>query len=185
MSIIASLVGVLNGATSPLVTKYVAAVVILLVGFIIARMFSILARTILNSVKLNEFFENTIGFKFSIEEILIAGFTYFIYFITIIMALNQLSLTTRIIDIVAIAIIVIVVISMVIAIKDFFPNIIAGFYMLHFWHIKVGDKIEFDNTLGKIIEMTLLDTMLETPEKDFLIVPNTTMYKTVVKVKKR
>ena len=182
MSIVASLVGILNGTASTVLTSYVAAVVILLVGFIAARLVGILSRTILHSLKLNKFIKETVGLRLSIEEILPTFFVYFIYFLTIVMALNQIGITTRLVHGFAIAIIVIIIISVVIALKDFVPNIIAGFYMLHFWHLKVGDKIEFENTKGKVVEISLLDTMLKTAEKDTLIIPNTTMYKKIVKI---
>jgi small-conductance mechanosensitive channel len=183
MQIFSAFIGVLNGTASAILTSYVAAVVILLLGFIAARMVGILSKTILKRFGLNRLVQQSIGVKFSIEEILNTLFVYFIYFITIIMALNQIGIATQIAQAIAIGVIIIVIISVIIAIKDFVPNIIAGLYILHMWHLKKGDFVEFDNSKGKIIELTLLDTRIETPEKDSLIIPNTTMYKKVVRVK--
>ena len=56
-------------------------------------------------------------------------FSYFIYFIAIIMALNQVGLTSAILNMLSGAVILLILISMILAIKDFVPNMVAGIFI--------------------------------------------------------
>ncbi|MBW2988564.1 mechanosensitive ion channel [Candidatus Woesearchaeota archaeon] len=184
MTLFNAMVGALNSVMSPTVVNYIAALVILFTGFITARLVGVLSKRLLREVNLNQIITKSIGLRLSAEEILSSLIIYFIYFITVVMALNQIGATSKLLHGVTLTIIIIVCISIFIALKDFVPNIIAGVYLLHLAHYKPGDQIEFDNVKAKVIEVDLLETRLQTPDKDFLVVPNSTMLKKVLRVRR-
>ena len=184
MAILSTVVGVLNGTASRLLTKYVAALVILLVGFIVARLIGIISTIVLRELNINRIVKRYLGLGISLEEILSTVFVYTAYFFTIVMALDQIELTTKLFDMVSIAVIIVIAISIGIALKDFIPNLIAGFYLLHVGHVKPGDRVKIDNSEGRIVELHLLESRIETKEKDTLLVPNSTMIKKIIRVEK-
>ena len=79
---------------------------------------------------------------------------------------------------------VVVVISILLAIKDFIPNVIAGLVIHLSDHIRVGDKVTVNDIEGKVMAVNALETRLETKRGDTIYVPNSILTKTVVKKKR-
>ncbi len=183
MPILSTLIGLLNGTTSGFFNNYVAALIILLVGVILGNLVGQLMRKLLNSFGINKLIRRT-GLGISLEEILSGVFRYIVYLVTIVLAMNQVGMTRTLVEGVCLAVALILIISICIALKDFVPNLIAGLYLLHGNTVKVGDSVEFDNTKGKVIAIHIMDSRLETGKKEFLVVPNSTMLKKLIKVKK-
>ena len=101
------------------------------------------------------------------------------------MALNSLGLTTFVLNMVFAAIILMVVISFLLAIKDFVPNLIAGFSLKRKNYLKEGDKIKIKNLEGKILKINLLETKIETTKKDLIIIPNSIFSKNEIILKRK
>jgi len=167
-----------------LVNNVLLAIIILLVGFILGKMLSKLLQRVLVEIKLNKILEEITSIKFQLEEFLSHLLLYFIYFISIITALRQLGIATEILNILSGVIIVLIGIFIVLSVKDFIPNIISGIVIHQKDVIKKGDKIEFKNVSGKVIEITLLDTKLETTRGDTIIIPNVNLTKNEFVIKK-
>ena len=116
----------LNLIFSHLFTKFIVAVVILLIGFVIARIVGRLLQKVLHEIELNNILQKA-GVKIKLEDALSKLATYFIYFITVIWALDALGLTTTILNMVSAAILILIIIAVLLGIKDFVPNLISGF----------------------------------------------------------
>ena len=72
------------------------------------------------------------------------------------------------------------------SIKDFMPNMFAGFFIHQKRFIKEGDIIKVDNIKGKIVHVNLVETTIETKQGDIIYIPNSLLTKkTIVKVKKK
>lgn len=166
-----------------LFTKFIVAVVILLIGFIIGRIVSKITYKFLHEIELNEVLKKA-GLKLSLEKSISNLAKYFIYFISIIWALNEIGLTTTILNMISGAALVLIIVSILLAIKDFIPNLIAGFRIYQKSIIKTKDNIKVGHLQGKVIEVNLLETKIKTAKGDIIHIPNSTITKSEVIVKK-
>ena len=179
-----AIVGVSESVT-PVVSKIVIAVLILLIGLILGKLIGNLIRRALNEVQLDKHLRKTTGFKFSLERF-IGGFaTYFIYFIAVVMCLNTVELTTTILNMIAAAIFIIIVISFILAVKDFFPNLIAGFIIKSRKTFNEGDEIQIKEVRGRIIDIGMLEVRILTRFKEEVIIPNAIFNKRQMIIRKR
>ena len=101
------------------------------------------------------------------------------------MALNQLGITTLLLNIISISIILLLTFSIILALKDFVPNMIAGIKINKKEIVKKGDKISFDRIYAVVHEVTLTETKLESKSGDIIFIPNALLLKKVIRVPKR
>jgi len=174
----------LNAVFSQLFTKFVIATVILLIGFIIGRIAGRLIQRVLHEIELNKILGKA-GIKLSLEEILSSLATYFIYFITVIWALDSLGLTTTILTMISAAFLILFVISVLLGVKDFFPNIISGFFIYRKEIIRPGDKLKVDNLAGTVKKISLTETEVKTNKGDIIYIPNSTLTRKEIIIKKK
>ena len=113
---------------SPVITRFIVGLVILLAGFLIARLVGKLVRRLLNSLELNKLLKKLTRTNVHLEEIAESFTTYFIYFITVVIVLQHLGLATTVLNMIAGAVIIIIILSTFLGIKDFIPNAIAGLF---------------------------------------------------------
>ncbi|MBI2667173.1 mechanosensitive ion channel [Candidatus Woesearchaeota archaeon] len=171
--------------TENIIIRLIASVIILLIGFIIARLSSNLTKKILNELETNKILKEQAGVKIQVEEFLSSVIKYIIYFIAIIIALNQLGLTTKVLYALLITILVILVGFIILAFKDFIPNVVAGFMIYQKDKVKPGDVIRVKDIEGKVIHVDLIETRIKTKKNDIVYIPNSILNKNeVVKLKK-
>ncbi len=161
--------------------KLIGSITILLLGLVIGRFLSKLTAKIVKEIELNKIIKGTTAFKLPLEQILSSTIRYVIYFISLILALNYLNLTKTIFYIVLALILATLIAFIIVSIKDFIPNIISGIILNKKRSLKIGDKIEVQNTKGKILEINLVETKIETSEKDIIWIPNSILLKNMVK----
>ncbi|MBN1544798.1 mechanosensitive ion channel family protein [Candidatus Woesearchaeota archaeon] len=167
-------------STSGVFYKFIVSIVILLIGFIIGKILGRLIFKFLHSFEVNETFSKLTGTTLKIEEIAETFTTYFIYFITIVIVLQQIGLASTILHMIAAGIIILIILSAFLGIKDFIPNAIAGFFMQSHKKFKMGQKIKVKGMQGKITDITLLETKIETKNGDIIFIPNSVLNKTEV-----
>lgn len=175
----------LRDSLEVVLTKFVVAIIILLIGFIIGKLTGKIIQWALHEIELNNLLQKAIGIKVSLEEIASSFTSYFIYFTSLIMALSHVGLTTTVLNIVAASIIIIVIISVFLSIKDFIPNMIAGIFIHQKRIINTGDIIKVIDVSGKIIHINLVETMVETKDKDIIYIPNSMLTKNVIRIAKK
>ena len=178
-------IGVITGVSdkvTPILSKIVVAVLILLMGLILGKLLGNLIRRALNEIQLDKHLRTTTGFKFSLERIISSFVTYFIYFIAVVMSLNSLGLTTAILNMISAAIIVIIVVSFIMAVKDFFPNFMAGMRIKNKKMFNEGDLIQIKEVRGSIVSVGFLETHLLTSDKEEVIIPNSIFNKRQVTI---
>jgi small-conductance mechanosensitive channel len=161
--------------------RLIGSITILLLGLVIGRFLSKLTAKIVKEIELNRILKGTTPFNFPLEQIISSTVRYIVYFIALILALNQLNLTKTVFYLVLGAILVILITFIIISIKDFVPNIIAGIIINRKRSLKIGDKIEVDSTKGKILEINLVETKIETKDKDIIWIPNSLLIKNMTK----
>lgn len=171
---------------SKVVTRFVVAAIILLMGFIIGKIAGRLLEKILHEIEVDNLAAKTMNLKISLEQIMSKAVTGFIYFIAIIMALGQLGLATTALNLMAAAVMLFIIISMIISIKDVMPNIFAGIVIQSKRFIREGDYVKIGQVQGKIINMNLIETRVETDSDDIISIPNSNVIKSeVVRIKNK
>jgi len=174
----------LNVSFSSLLENILVALIIILIGFIIARVLGKVTAKFLKELEVDKLLKKATGIRFSLEGTITYFVRYFIYFVTIVMALNQIGLTTTLLYMISGAVIILVVLSIFLGIKDFIPNVLAGMFIHRRGFLHVGDKIKFKDIEGKIIKINLVETRVETKSGDIIAIPNSNLTKSEV-IKKR
>ncbi|MEK6907447.1 MAG: mechanosensitive ion channel domain-containing protein [Nanoarchaeota archaeon] len=174
----------LSSKLSDLTLNLVAAVVILLVGLVVGRFLGNLTRKVLHELELDRLLKEQTRFKIPLEQFLGSLVKFIIYFIAIIFALDQLGLQTAILNVILAIILIILVVFMILAVKDFIPNLVAGLFLHQKRNIKPGEKIEVNNIEGEVVNVTLVETKLRTKSGDIVYIPNSILTKNVVIKKK-
>ncbi len=180
MEAVAAAYETVKASTSGMFYKFIVSIVILLIGFILGKILGRLIYRFLHSFEVNETFSKLTGATLKIEEIAETFTTYFIYFITIVIVLQQIGLASTILHMIAAGIILLIILSTFLGIKDFIPNAIAGFFMQNNKKFRIGQVIKVKGMQGKIIQITLLETKIETRSGDIIFIPNSVLNKTEV-----
>jgi small conductance mechanosensitive channel len=178
-----ALIELWNGAQG-IVNQIASAVIVLLIGFIIGKVLGKLAQRGLHELDLNDIL-NKAGVKFGMEEFVGHAIEYVIYFIAIVTALDQLGVTTIVLYIVVGVIVAVLAAALLLSMKDFIPNFIAGVRLSYKKYFKVGDTITVGSVTGKVKEFGLLETKLASKSGDIIHVPNSTLIKHEVRVRKK
>lgn len=154
--------------------KIIVAVVILLIGFILGRIAGRIIYRIMHEIEFDKALKRG-GMHFTVEKPVSHLVTYFIYFMAIIWALNAIGLTTTILNMISAAALVLIIVSILIAIKDFIPNVISSFFIFKKRLIEEGDIIKIDNLQGKVKNISLIETEILTRKGDIIHIPNATL----------
>lgn len=161
--------------------RLIAAVVVILIGFLIARFLGKLTLKVLKELNTNKILKESLGLRVPIEQFLSKAVYYLILFIALVMALNQLGLSTIILYIILIIVLVIVVSLVILAFKDFIPNVFASFWIHQKGILKVGDKVEIKDIKGSVEEITLTEVKIRTKDKEVVLIPNSLLFKEKIK----
>ncbi len=165
--------------------KLIAAIGVLLIGLLAARIISRILSKILQELELNRILKEQAGIKIPVEEFITSLTKYLIYFLTFIWALAELGLQTAILYLVLILFLVILVSFIVLSFKDFIPNVTAGFFIHQKNLIQIGDIIKVKEIEGKVKKISLVETILEV-NGDIVYIPNSVLTKNeIIKRKKK
>ncbi|MEW6062860.1 MAG: mechanosensitive ion channel domain-containing protein [Nanoarchaeota archaeon] len=174
-----------NNIITETIVNLMASILILLIGLIIGRFAGKLIKKVLSELNVNVILKKESRIKIPFEEFISMLVKYIIYFIALIIALNQLGLTTIVFYITLTVIFILIGIFIILAVKDFIPNIVAGLMLHQKDSIKLGDKIRVKGVEGKIVHISLTETKIKTKDNDIIFIPNIAMIKNeVVKLRK-
>jgi len=169
--VFAELWGSLLALLKSIASNIVVAVVLLLIGIVVSRLLERLAYKVLHELEIDSWLKKA-GVRFAAEQTASSAIRYFGYFITVLVALNQIGLTSFVVNAVAVVIMVFVIVAILLGIKDFVPNFIAGIRIHQRGFVKEGDIIRVRDIEGEVRQVTLLDTRIKTVTGDVLFVPN-------------
>lgn len=115
----------------------------------------------------------------------LGNFVYGIMIIVIILvALEQLDVETELlrslIKLIVAGIMLTLAISLGFGAKGIALNLLSGINARE--HFNVGDKIEINDVVGTIKEVSTLSTIVTVSENEAVSIPNSTLYKTLVKI---
>jgi len=160
-----------------LINKYIVAVVILFLGFVIGTLVSKFIYRVLNDFELNKFLKSLSGVNIKMEEIVSGVIKIFIYAIFIVYVLNYLNLSQVVVNIIFIVFASIIGISIILSIKDFIPDFIAGIRISKDNIIQEGDEIILENLKGKVKKVDLTHVEISTADNDIIFCPNSQIVK--------
>ncbi|MBI4149312.1 mechanosensitive ion channel [Candidatus Woesearchaeota archaeon] len=152
-------------------TDAVIALIILLIGFIISRIVGKLVQGIFHELEL-EALLGKIRIRFGAEEFIGTLVSYAIYGIAVIMALNSLGITRVVMNVLAGIAIVTILVSLILTLSDYVPNLIAGIMLRQKRAIAPGNMVKVKGLEGKVLHAGLLETRVETRQKDLVYIPN-------------
>ena len=176
---------VLDIIVSGNLNRVIAAIVVLLIAFIAARFVRNLTAKVLRELKTNKILKESLGVRAPIEQIFSEAGFYLVLFIGVILALNQLGLSTIVLYIVLGAVLLIILILVVMAFKDFVPNVAAGFFIHQKRNLNDGDYIKINDVEGEIININLVETKIKTKNGDIMYIPNSMLTKNNVRKMKK
>jgi len=159
----------------------IGAIAILLLGLVIGRFLSKLTQRILHELEINKIIKKTTGSPLPLEQIISSITKYVIYFIAIILALNQIGLSSKILLVILTIFLILIVAFIILALKDFIPNIIAGFTIQQKAFFKKGDQIKIKRMEGKVIDITITETKIKTKDNEIIIIPNSLITKNIIR----
>lgn len=168
----------------PAVNNIITAVIILLIGFIIAKLAGRLVQRVLHEAELDSLLKSA-GAKVSFEIALARIAEYFVYFVTIIFALNQLGIAAFVLYILVIAAILVLIVSVFLGLKDFIPNFMAGWYIYRKGLIKEKQNIRINGVSGRVVKLSLLDVRIKTKKGDLIYMPNSIVLNSRIVKKKK
>ncbi len=154
----------------------VTALVLLLIGFIAGRIIGKMMQKLLHEVDLDKSLKQA-GVKLSLEYFISRFIMYSIYFLAIILALEQLGINTFVFSVIALGIVVVIIISLVLAIKDFVPNLMAGLFIHRKNIVRDGDKVDVGGIKGVVVHVNLFETKIRTKKGETVFIPNSTLVK--------
>lgn len=172
MAIIPTAIDYLKGYISPLLNKVVIAVFTFFIGLIVGRIAGKLCFRVLHAFELDKTVKEATGAAFSVEGIAELIISYLVYIIFLLIALNQLGLTQWVLIVVSGFAGVIALITAVLALKDVIPNAVAGFIVMRRQFPKKGDDVRIDTVEGKVEDVTILETRVNTKKGDTISFPN-------------
>ncbi len=155
----------------------ITAFLIIILGLVIGSIFDNIIRRFLRGLEINSVLEEHLKIKLQLEQNLSTFVKYMIYFVAIIIALDKLGVPTKILRIVFIVLFILVIIFVVLAFKDWVPNLLSGFYILRNNKIKIGDIIKVNGVKGKVIAVNLIETKIETNNNEIIFIPNSNITK--------
>ena len=152
------------------------ATVTLLIGFVVGKILGKLVERFLDELDLNKFFRK-FDVRISMSELVGILVTYVIYAIAIASALKQLHLTSTVLSVIQAILLLALVVSILLGLKDFLPNLFAGFFIASSAIIKVGDYIKVNSAEGQVIRRGLVETLIQTKQGDVIYIPNASLIK--------
>lgn len=144
------------------------AVIVLLVSLIVGKLISVLLNKLFLEIQLDKNLNNIISKKFKISKLLSNFVRLLIYGAGIIYSLVLIGIWSYIVNFIGVLILIIVLGTFILAVRDFLPNLIAGFWTRK--KIDVGEPVFIGNIQGEIESFDLLSLTIISGN-DKLIIP--------------
>jgi small conductance mechanosensitive channel len=173
----------LSALVQPLYTKIIIATIIVFLGLIVGKIVSKLVQKVLAELELDRgLMKSGIGIR--VESLLGSFLQYIIYILFGVWALETIGLGSVVLNIIAGGVIILIVVALLLGIKDFVPNAMAGLFLHVRKYVKKDDWVKLDTVEGRVIEIDIVETKIETKGKDTIFLPNSVFLKNKFTVRK-
>ncbi len=164
------------------IVNVLAAFLVLLLAVVAGKILSNIVKRVLKSLEVSRVVNRELHVKIPFENYLAGIVRYVLYFVGVIYALQQIGVSTRTLEILFIGFLAILVIFIILAVKDYIPNMIAGVYLWRTQKIKKGEYIMVKNVEGEVLHIGLMETKVKTKD-EVVFIPNTLLNKGEVRKK--
>lgn len=158
----------------------IGALLTAVLGLVLGKIAGNTIKRVLKGMEINQILKEQLNLKIPLEQTLSYIIAGIIYLITLILTLTQLGVETRVLKYIALMTAFILVLFSFLAFKDWVPNLVAGFYLTKTKKIKTGDTIKVKGVTGRVKNISLLETRVDTGKEEIFI-PNSIMIKSEVK----
>ena len=156
---------------SPALTPFVLGVFILVIGVVMGQAIEKLVIKIARVMKINRYAKK-VGVHVALERGIAALLKFIIYTLALLLALQTVGLTRQVFNIVAIILFILVVAFILLGLRDFILNAVAGMALSWKKFIAVNNNITFRTIQGKVIERGVLQIRVKTKKGDTISIPN-------------
>lgn len=167
-----------------LLTNIIAAIIILLLGFVGGKIVGSLLHKLFSKVfagkKIKGKRKNSSSFALGISSIV----SLCIYIAAIILALQRLGITTLVLKIILIIVIVIIIGSLLFLLVDFVANFYFGLNIMISKKFQTGDFIKIKKVEGTVKKITIIHTKIITKEGEVFILPNEIFFRNKLYIEK-
>jgi small-conductance mechanosensitive channel len=161
------------------ITNIVAGLLIIAFGILMGNILGVLSKKLFEAFEVEHILHSwNIGFP--IEEFVSSLIKYITYLIGLIWGLTFLGLETIILYVILLIILGLLIAFILLALKDFIPNFVAGIIINLTKKVNKREYIKLDNAEGKVIKVHMLETKIKTPDGDIVLIPNVLINKRVV-----
>jgi small conductance mechanosensitive channel len=171
------LIDAISSALEPVSTSLGIAIVLVLIGLILGRLLGKLMKRILSEIGVNSLIKSVTGLSTRFDSIVGGIVRFATYYIFAIWALDEIGLGSIVLSTLGAGIVVLFVLALLLGIKDFVPNAFAGMFLSIKKIVSPGDMVEGDKFSGKVIDVDLVETLVETKSGDIIYVPNSLFIK--------
>lgn len=144
-------------------TKIEIALIVFFVGFIIAKLTARILKKLLAEAELNRILESA-GFK-PISNSIASLVQYVIYTVTLFIILQQFGLTKIVLIIVVIIAFLVFAFSLLLAVRDFVPNAVAGLWLRKKLRPYIGKNIKIGNVKGRLKRVGVVSSIIKDEEE--------------------
>ena len=168
-------------ASSLAMVNFVSAFFTLIFGWCLGAIFSNLLRKVLKEAGLDRVFERHLKMKLKLEKRLPAVVKYAFAAGGLVAALTHLGIPLVYLYWALGGIALATLAFIAVSFKDWIPNMLAWHTVVKAERIKVGDTLEVKGVKGRVMEVNLIETKIETAEGENIYVPNVILKEAVVK----
>lgn len=171
---------------TPALNEIVIFFFIVFISFLIGRVCGRLMRTLLGDLKSDAWLRKLFSTSIPAAK-LVSGFvSVAIYILGVIIALRAVGLGPTVITVLVVILFVSIVLGLLVAFRDLVPNAIAGLTLQSRRNVKPGMRLKMESVEGTVVEVTLLETQVETRGGERVVIPNALFTRSVftLKVKK-
>jgi len=172
-----------NFGLSQGILKFGVVIVIILAGILIGRIIGRAIKRLTKEIKLDKIAKDLLNVNLPFENLISKIVSWIIYFIAVLFALDQIGLGSTTLDIVLLFVLGIITIILILSLKDFIPNMIAGFIVYSKGNIKKGVRLKVNNISGTVISVSLLETKIKAG-KETIFIPNSILLKNSIIIRK-
>lgn len=144
-------------------TKFSIALLTLFIGFIIAKLAGKIAKRVMAEAELNRILVSA-GFR-PLSDALGIIIEYIIYTLTILVILQQFGLTSIVLNILATIATIIILFSLLLALRDFIPNAIAGLFIRKKMKKLLGEKVQIGSVSGTLEHIGIIGSTLRSKDE--------------------
>lgn len=163
-------------AFPPLVIELLMAFFVAIAGVIAAKFIGDFLLSFLKKPEIRAQLKK-LGIEDSMIDFLVKIVKYGLYFFAFIIAILQFPPLRFAVPVVFLVIFFALLSVLFFSVRDFMPNLAAGFYLAKIKAFKEGESVQINGTKGTVVSFGLLSLTLKDEEGKIIIIPNSLIIK--------